>query len=381
MLVLLVMSFLVALCCSVVLIAAGKGRARLYGQDMVQRFHAGHVPRFGGLAMAAGCAGAWCLGAGSGWLGLNLNVGLQWRDVALWALVLLPVALMGAAEDFTLRIGARWRLAASMLTAALGCALLGLQVPRLGLAGLGLPWLGTVDGLWQMTPWLGWALAFVALAGLPHAFNIIDGYNGLAGIVAVMVCGALLYVALQLGDRKLAALLVVLLGSTLGFLYWNYPRGLIFAGDCGAYVWGSVIAIACILLVQRHAGVSPWFPVLLLIYPVWETLFSIYRKLVRGVSPGMADSLHFHQLVYKRLVRGVFHDNETRRLLMRNNRTSPYLWAFAMMTVAPAVLFWGNTPVLMLFCVLFIASYVGAYLMLVRFKLPRWAQKYKNTEF
>ena len=95
MLVLLVMSFLVALCCSVVLIAAGKGRARLYGQDMVQRFHAGHVPRFGGLAMAAGCAGAWCLGAGSGWLGLNLNVGLQWRDVALWALVLLPVAGRG----------------------------------------------------------------------------------------------------------------------------------------------------------------------------------------------------------------------------------------------------------------------------------------------
>ena len=59
-------------------------------------------------------------------------------------------------------------------------------------------------------------------------------------------------------------------------------------------------------LVQRNAEVSPWFPMLLLIYPVWETIFSIYRKAVRGVSPGVADALHFHQLIYRRIVRGVF---------------------------------------------------------------------------
>ncbi|MEQ1837214.1 MAG: ATP-dependent metallopeptidase FtsH/Yme1/Tma family protein, partial [Candidatus Nitrotoga sp.] len=59
-----------------------------------------------------------------------------------------------------------------------------------------------------------------------------------------------------------------------------------------------------------------WFPMLLLIYPVWETLFSIYRKTARGVSPGVADALHFHQLIYRRLVRGVFHDDASRRMLM-----------------------------------------------------------------
>lgn len=52
-------------------------------------------------------------------------------------------------------------------------------------------------------------------------------------------------------------------------------------------MWGGVIALASISLVQRNADVSPWFPMLLLIYPVWETIFSIYRKTVRGVSPAL----------------------------------------------------------------------------------------------
>ena len=130
--------------------------------------------------------------------------------------------------------------------------------------------------------------------------------------------------------------------------------------------------MACITLVQRHAEVSPWFPVLLLIYPVWETLFSIYRKASRGVSPGVADALHFHQLIFRRIVRGVFDDDESRMLLIRNNRTSPYLWGFTLLTVAPAVLFWRNTVVLMLFTTLFVVTYTWIYLSIIRFRVPRW---------
>ena len=158
------------------------------------------------------------------------------------------------------------------------------------------------------------------MAGLPHAFNLIDGYNGLAGIVAIICCFALAYVSLLVGDRQLAGVVLVLAGATAGFLLWNYPFGLIFAGDGGAYLWGVVIAVASVQLVQRYPQVSPWFPALLLIYPVWETVFSIYRKAMRGQSPGVADALHFHQLIYRRIVRGVFDDNEARRMLMRNNR-------------------------------------------------------------
>jgi len=136
-----------------------------------------------------------------------------------------------------------------------------------------------------------------------------------------------------------------------------------------------VISICSVLLVLRHPLVSPWFPALLLIYPVWETLFSVYRKAARGSSPGVADALHIHQLIYRRIVRGVFHDDEARRMLMRNNRTSPYLWGFALLTVLPAVLFWSNTLVLMAFCVLFVVLYAYAYSSIIRFKVPRWLRR------
>jgi hypothetical protein len=89
----------------------------------------------------------------------------------------------------------------------------------------------------------------------------------------------------------------------------------------------------------------------------------------------VADALHFHQLIYRRIVRGVFDDDEARRMLMRNNRTSPYLWGFTILTVAPAVLFWNNTPVLIFFTALFIVSYVWAYVSIVRFKVPRWLRR------
>ena len=150
---------------------------------------------------------------------------------------------------------------------------------------------------------------------------------------------------------------------------------MLFAGDGGAYLWCVVIAVCSIMLVKRNADVSPWFPMLLLIYPVWETFFSIYRKAARGSSPGVADALHFHQLIYRRIVRGVFHDDEARRMLMRNNRTSPYLWSFIVLTVVPAVLFWRYSWVLLAFCVLFAVSYVVAYVGLVRFKVPRVFQR------
>jgi UDP-N-acetylmuramyl pentapeptide phosphotransferase/UDP-N-acetylglucosamine-1-phosphate transferase len=359
-----VVAFIVAALAAGYIVRWMRSHASVYGNGMPQRFHLGDIPRLGGGALLLGIVCSW---------GLGVLQSLQWGDpgslrlgawVGGWLVVLMPSALGGIAEDMTQRLSVRYRLILTGASGALAVVLLNLTLPRMGL-----PWL---DAVLAAAPWLGIAIVVLAVAGLPHAFNIIDGYNGLAGMVALIVCLALAHVALQVGDRALAALLVSTAAATGGFLVWNYPRGMLFAGDGGAYVWGVVIAMASISLVQRNADVSPWFPMLLLIYPVWETIFSIYRKAVRGVSPGVADALHFHQLIYRRIVRGVFHDDESRRVLMRNNRTSPYLWGFTLLTVVPAVLFWNNTPLLMAFCGLFVVSYVMAYLAIVRFKVPNW---------
>lgn len=338
--------------------------AHNYSADMPQRFHQGAVPRLGGVGMLLGWLAGLTVLAVLPRLGVFLGVTIDWGLYAALLVIVSMVVLVGAAEDVTQQVSVRWRLACTGLAGVLAVMWLGVSVPRVG-------W-PVLDVVWGAWPWLGMALAVFAIMGLTHAFNIIDGYNGLAGLVAVMIGLALAHISLQVGDRQLAALALMMVATTVGFLIWNYPRGLIFAGDGGAYLWGVVIALISILLVQRHPMVSPWFVVLLLIYPVWETLFSIYRKLARGDSPGLADALHLHQLIYRRLVRAMFDDDEVRDLLSRNNRTTPYLIAFAMMSVAPAVFFWNNTWVLVFFTALFAVTYVSAYLMIVRFKIPDW---------
>ncbi|RYF70326.1 MAG: glycosyl transferase [Comamonadaceae bacterium] len=362
MIALIVISFLASAMAVLYFMRRARRHARRYSLDMPQRFHAGHVPRLGGAGIL--------LGAGLGWLAAGItgsdpfNVGWPLKAALVLLLCIAPAVLGGVAEDVTQRVPVRVRLGLTTASAVLLCWLLGLGVDRLGYY--------PIDQWLQATPLVAALIAVLALSGLPHAFNIIDGYNGLAGTVAVQVCLAITHVALQLGDRQLAAMVVCLMGATGGFLMWNYPRGKIFAGDGGAYIWGMVIAIACVQLVQRHPLVSPWFPMLLLIYPVWETLFSIYRKAARGQSPGTADALHFHQLIFRRIVRPAVEDSEARQLLSRNNRTSPYLWMFAALSIVPAVLFWNRTLILALFCLLFVVTYVAAYLMIVRFKVPRW---------
>lgn len=364
MLFFLLVSFAISFVSMAWLIWYGRTHAQRYGEDMPQRFHIGYTPRLGGLGMLLSY---WLGGLLALWFGGRWGVEASYQQVILPLYLLTPAVLCGIAEDWCQCIPVRWRLLATLLSAIGLCLVMGLHIPRLDIALL--------DSLWLSAPWLGWMLAILAIGGLPHAFNIIDGYNGLAGMVALLVGMALIYVSLLVGDRVLAAQLVVFLGATAGFLTWNYPHGKIFAGDGGAYLWGLVLAYGSVTLVYRHPQVSPWFPMLLLCYPVFETLFSVYRKKIRGQSPGQADALHLHQLIFRRMVRAVLDsDDEAEEMLKRNNRISPYLWGMTLLTVIPAALFWDTSWLLILYCVLFITLYIWAYLSIVRFKLPikRW---------
>ena len=363
MLSLALLAFPIALIAAIVLRRLLLRRAVPYAPDAPQRFHMGETPRVGGIGILLGWALA--LAALPLLQRLHMAGNLQWEELNLpqWLLMLAPAFAGAVLEDMTHRLRVVLRLLLTLCSAALAVVLLGVTVPRLGFA-----W---ADALWRMHPLPALALTLLAVTGLPHAFNIIDGYNGLAGSVALVVNVALAHVAIQVGDRELAAIAITLAAATAGFLVWNWPLGLVFAGDAGAYLWGLVTACLSLMLVQRHAIVSPWFPLLLLMYPVWETMFSIYRKLRRGDSPGMADALHLHQLIYRRLIRSVLSAGEARAMLSRNNRTTPYLLGFEVLTVGPALLFWRYSAVLVVFCALFAGSYVMAYLLLVHFKAQR----------
>lgn len=322
----------------------------------VQKFHANPTPRIGGVPVFLGMGVAALVSQFA-----HDQVGRLFGGLLLAG---LPVFLTGLMEDLTKRVSPLWRLLAAFASAGLAAWLSASILPRLGLPG--------VDAMLMAFPIVAILVTVFAVGGVCHSINIIDGYNGLMGGVALFALAAFGYVSLALGDLELLVLCLAGAGAILGFLVWNYPRGLIFAGDAGAYFIGFLLAQLAVLLVCRHpAAVSPWFPLLVLIYPVFETLFSIYRRKKRNAPAGLPDSLHFHQIVYKRLVRWMVGSQEAKHLTKRNSMTAPYLWGVALFSMFPALLFWKNEWLLKFSAIGFCLTYVWLYRRLVTFRSPR----------
>ena len=323
----------------------------------VQKFHTIAVPRVGGIGII---------------LGIFIALGMRYfqnAEVGFFGLLLvassLPAFLSGLAEDVTKKVGVRVRLLATVASAGLAGYFLNAWLSSVQILG--------IDNLMLAYPFVAIAITCFAVGGVANAFNIIDGYNGLSAMVAVIILSGITYVAFQVGDSSIMIAALGMIGALLGFLVWNYPRGLIFLGDGGAYLVGFWIAELSVLLTSRHPEISKWFPLLLCFYPIFETLFTIYRRVIlKRVHPGMPDASHLHQLIYMRIVRWSIGNDDGVLTTQRNAMTSPYLWVLAALSVIPAILFWRYHLALKAFAVLFAVIYVWLYWSIARFKAPKW---------
>src|SRR5699024_9358422 len=129
---------------------------------------------------------------------------------------------------------------------------------------------------------------------------------------------------------------------------WNFPYGRVFLGDGGAYFLGFMLAQLAVQLVVRNPGVSPVYALAVLFYPVFETLFSIWRRrVIRGTPVDQPDALHLHQLIFRRVVRAAWrHDLPDGESELCNAMTSPYLWVLALIGLVPATVWWGSAWIL-----------------------------------
>jgi UDP-N-acetylmuramyl pentapeptide phosphotransferase/UDP-N-acetylglucosamine-1-phosphate transferase len=356
---LLISAFAVSFLATLFIVRGAKRLERLAGDfDLSgpQKFHARAVPRIGGLGIVLGVA------AGCAVLAWRLPQTASWT--ALFLACALPTFGAGIAEDLTKSQSPRRRLFFTVVSAAMAVGLVQATIQRTDIPGL--DWLvGFPLGALVVT--------IFVVAGVANAVNIIDGFNGLASMCVVIMLIGLAYVAFAVDDRLIALLALAGIGAVLGFFVWNFPAGLVFLGDGGAYFLGFYVAELAILLLHRNPSVSPMFPLLLCIYPVFETLFSIYRrKWLRGAPVGMPDGAHLHSLIYRRFMRWAAGERSARELTRRNSMTSPYLWMLCSMSVVPAVLWYDSTPIQALTIMLFGTSYVFLYWRIVRFKAPRW---------
>ena len=324
-----------------------------------QKMHVQAVPRVGGVGIFAGVLGG---ATAAAWMHVAHRQEILW-----FVLCMLPALLSGLWEDFTKSISPRRRMAALALSGLLGVLLLDGVIVRSGwlpldhlLLANGLGWIGTVG-------------AILAVTGVSNSVNIIDGMNGLASMCVVLMACALAYISWQVQDVFVGSFALATLGATLGFFVWNYPRGLVFLGDGGAYVLGCIVAELGILLSARHPDVSMLAPLLIVVYPFFETLFSMYRRrFLQRRSMTQPDGIHLHTLIYRRLRRGPADSRALGELRRANAGTSPYLWLLALVGIAPAAIWWNNSPVLSVALLAFIAIYLFVYWRIVRFRSPRW---------
>ena len=238
-----------------------------------QKFHDEPIPRAGGIGIV---------------VALGLLVLMPFGLKLLPSIILAFIS--GIFEDFHNSLTPRIRILLQVIAAVVAIWFTQSVVTYLGL-GIELPY------------FVGIVFSIFAIVGMVNAINIIDGFNGLASGVILMILTSFAIVSYQHSNTELLDVITVILGATFGFFVLVFPKGKIFLGDGGAYMLGFIVSLIGIFLAGRYDDVSPWYILALFIYPVWEVIFSIIRKLSIGLSPMKPDIYHMHMLVYRQVTR------------------------------------------------------------------------------
>jgi UDP-GlcNAc:undecaprenyl-phosphate GlcNAc-1-phosphate transferase len=269
--------------------------------DQFRRIHQGATPRLGGMALALGVAAGTILPHLSGssqFISLILpDLRHEWVILSAALLVLL----VGFIDD-TRSIGPRAKLlgqALAVLVLYLGgiriqtIDMLGfnldLTYPSLHFSFLGMP----IDlALPSLTATMLWFL------GCMNVWNLIDGMDGLASGVGLLVTGTLTLVAIHNENIQVAILAVALAGSLAGFLLYNWHPACIFLGDSGALLIGLLIGVIGVQgSMKGPSAISILFPILAMGLPISDTAMAIFRRWVRNLPLSTADRRHVHHLL------------------------------------------------------------------------------------
>jgi len=162
--------------------------------------------------------------------------------------------------------------------------------------------------LYIANPWITNLLSMVWIVGVINAFNMLDNMDGLSGGVAAIIALSMSFVMLTTPDPGtirpqllVAALLLVVAGSLIGFLWHNRPPAKIFMGDSGSYLVGFLIAVAMLMATfagnneRPHAILAP---LCAMAVPLYDMITVIWIRARERRSLFTGDRSHFsHRLV------------------------------------------------------------------------------------
>lgn len=148
--------------------------------------------------------------------------------------------------------------------------------------------------------WLAIPLTMLWIVAITNAINLIDGLDGLAAGVSSIAIITISILALSLGNPLTVLMGVILLGSTLGFLVFNFYPAKIFMGDTGSLFLGYMISVLSVIGLTKSAAIfSLMIPIIILAVPIMDTTFAIIRRIVQKKPLSAPDKFHLHHCLIR----------------------------------------------------------------------------------
>jgi len=241
-----------------------------------RKVHQKIMPRLGGLAIY--------LSFVAGYLILQPENEYSFY-ILLGSFIIIAVGILDDVYELSAKVKFVGQLAAAYIVVVLG----GIQVTFINL-----PFGGQLEfGL------LSIPISILWIVGITNAINLIDGLDGLAAGVSSIALITISGMALSKGDIFAASLGFIVLGSTLGFLIYNFHPAKIFMGDTGALFLGYMISVLSLLGFKNVTFISFIIPVLILGVPISDTLFAIIRRIAKKQPLSAPDKSHLHHCLLR----------------------------------------------------------------------------------
>jgi UDP-GlcNAc:undecaprenyl-phosphate/decaprenyl-phosphate GlcNAc-1-phosphate transferase len=248
-----------------------------------RKVHTRVMPRLGGLAIFIGVAVGYFVGG---------VYNQQVTGITVGAILIVIVGMLDDLYELSPKVKFCGQLLAALVVVATG----------LKIDILTIPFVGTFDvGLWSYPITIFW------IVGITNAINLIDGLDGLsAGISAIGV--ATIATMAGMADKMLIfTLSLIILGSVIGFLFYNFHPAKIFMGDTGALFLGYAISVLSVLGLYKSVTLFSFVvPVIILGVPIFDTTFAIIRRIVNKKPISAPDKSHLH---HRLLALGFSHRN------------------------------------------------------------------------
>lgn len=277
------LSVVLALGAAIVISFVSTPLARAFAQKVgavdvpkdTRRMHNHPIPRLGGLAIFLG----FIMG-----VVLFADIDSQVRGILLGSVFVVTI---GVLDDITPLPA--WLKLIVQIVAALVAVYHGIRIQMFANPN---PW--SVDEYIDLGV-MSIPITVIWIVGITNSVNLIDGLDGLAVGVSAIASISMLVISIVLGQWNIAIILAALTGACIGFMPYNLNPARIFMGDTGALLLGYVLATVSITgLLKYYAIISFVVPLLALGLPIFDTIFAIIRRLLKGQNPMAPDRGHFH---------------------------------------------------------------------------------------